>query len=280
MRPSRPATPVRRASAALRRSVSAALLAMLATGCAVPVAGGLDDTEANRVFVALDRANVDATKEVDPGNDGRWRVAVARDDLPRALSIMREEDLPRRDPPSIIDAVGKGSLVPSEAAEHAQLVAGIAGELERSLEGIDGVLTARVHLNVPAPNPLRDTAPPHGSAGVLVEHTGPTPPVSAAAIQRLVAGGVAGLIPADVAVVMIARAAPPGFEAGDGLAHAGPIAVTRASMRQLQAALVALVALVALLAGATLVLYSRLARARSELNDPLAGAGSNLPGSP
>jgi type III secretion protein J len=280
MRPSRPATPVRRASAALRRSVFAALLATLATGCAVPVAGGLDDTEANRVFVALDRANVDATKEVDPANEGRWRVAVARDDLPRALSIMREEDLPRRDPPSIIDAVGKGSLVPSEAAEHAQLVAGIAGELERSLEGIDGVLTARVHLNVPAPNPLRDTAPPHGSAGVLIEHTGPTPPVSADAIQRLVAGGVAGLIPADVVVVMIARAAPPGFDAGDGLAHVGPIAVTRASMRQLQAALVALVALVALLAGATLVLYSRLARARSELNDPLAGAGSNLPGSP
>jgi type III secretion protein J len=280
MRPSRPATPVRRASAALRRSVFAALLATLATGCAVPVAGGLDDTEANRVFVALDRANVDATKEVDPGNEGRWRVAVARDDLPRALSIMREEDLPRRDPPSIIDAVGKGSLVPSEAAEHAQLVAGIAGELERSLEGIDGVLTARVHLNVPAPNPLRDTAPPHGSAGVLVEHTGPTPPVSADAIQRLVAGGVAGLIPADVAVVMIPRAAPPGFDAGDGLAHVGPIAVTRASMRQLQAALVALVALVALLAGATLVLYSRLARARTELNDPLAGTGSNLPGSP
>jgi type III secretion protein J len=285
----RHATPVRRALAALRSSplaplvarVPFALLVMIVAGCAVPVAGGLDDTEANRIFVALDRASVDATKEADPALEGRWRVAVARDDLPRALSIMRGEDLPRRDPPSMIDALGKGSLVPSEAAEHAQLVAGIAGELERSLEGIDGVLTARVHLNVPAPDPLRDSVSPHGSAGVLIEHAGPTPPVSADSIQRLVAGGVAGLIPADVVVVMVARTAPPGFEGGDGLAHVGPIAVTRASMRQLQAALVALVALVAVLAGATLVLYSRLARARAEQDDLLAGAGSsNLTGSP
>jgi type III secretion protein J len=275
------ATPVTRAAVRLASSRSLQILAVMATlatlaACAVPVAGGLDDTEANRVFVALDRSNIDAAKEQDPVTENRWRVTVARDDLPRALSIMREEDLPRRDPPSVIDAVGKGSLVPSEAAEHAQLVAGIAGELERSLEGIDGVLTARVHLNVPAPNPLRDTSSQHGSASVLVEHSGPTPPVSADSIQRLVAGGVVGLIPADVVVVMVARAAPPGFAGGDGLAHVGPIAVARASMRQLQAALVALVALVAVLAGAMLVLYSRLARARSALStEGLAPAGSS-----
>ena len=145
--------------------------------------------------MALDRASIDAVKEQDPTGDGKWRVTVARDDLPRALSVMREEDLPRRDPPGVIDAMGKGSLVPSEAAEHAQLVAALAGELERSLEGIDGVLRARVHLNVPAPSPLRDAPPTRGSAGVLVEHRGATPPVSAESIQRLVAGGVAGSPP-------------------------------------------------------------------------------------
>jgi type III secretion protein J len=260
---------------ALRASLMLTASATLAA-CAVPVAGGLDDVEANRVFVALDRANVDAVKEQDPGGEGKWRVTVARDDLPRALSVMREEDLPRREPPGVVDAVGKGSLVPSEAAEHAQLVAAIAGELERSLEGIDGVLQARVHLNVPSPSPLRDAPPARGSASVLVEHRGATPPVSAESIQRLVAGGVAGLAPADVVVVMVARPAPAGLEGEAGLAHVGPIAVTRASMHPLQAALVALVALVAALAGATLALYSRLARARSALS----GGLPPTPGSP
>jgi type III secretion protein J len=263
-------------SAAAPRTLLLVASAIL-LACAVPVAGGLDDAEANRIFVALDRASVDAVKDQDPTGEGKWRVTVARDDLPRALSVMREEDLPRRDPLGVIDTVGKGSLVPSEAAEHAELVAGVAGELERSLEGIDGVLKARVHLNVPAPTPLRDATPARGSAGVLIEHRGATPPVSAESIQRLVAGGVAGLVPADVVVVMVARPAPAalgGLE-GDGLAHVGPIAVTRASMRQLQAALVALVALVAALAGATLALYSRLARARSAL----AGDAPPTPGS-
>ncbi|HLK36092.1 MAG TPA: hypothetical protein VKU41_05020, partial [Polyangiaceae bacterium] len=177
-----------------------AVLFVLLAGCSVPVATGLDDGEANRVFFALDRAAIDAAKDVDPGAEGRWRVSVARDDVSRAIAVMRTEGLPRAQPQGVLDALSKGSLVPSDAAEHAQLVAGLAGDLERSIEGIDGILSARVHLNVPTPSPLRDTAPPRGTASVLIEHRGATPPISADSVQRLVAGGVAGLLPTDVAV--------------------------------------------------------------------------------
>lgn len=245
--------------------VSALLLPLLlaAAGCSVSVAGGLDDTESNRVVVALERASIEATKEPDPTADGKWRVDVASEDVPHALAALRDEELPRSLHTGVLDAVGKGSLVPSEAAEHAQLVAGMAGNLEQSLEGVDGILSARVHLNVPTPSPLRDSAPSHGSASVLLEHRGSTPPLSADSVQRLVAGGVAGLLPTDVAVVMISRSAPAAF-AGSQFGHVGPISVARASMRKLQAALVALVAIVALLAAATLVLYARLTRLRAE----------------
>ena len=185
-------------------------------------------------------------------------MLVVRDEVPRALSVMRDEELPRMWPPGVLDAVGKGSLVPSEAAEHAQLVTGIAGDLERSLEGIDGVLSARIHLNVPAPSPLRDAPLARASASVLLEHRGSTPPLSADSVQRLVAGGVAGLLPTDVTVVLVSRTSPAqGIHESD-LGHVGPIAVARHSLRQLQAALVALIALVALLAGVTLVLRAKL----------------------
>jgi type III secretory pathway lipoprotein EscJ len=96
---------------------------------------------------------------------------------------------------------------------------------------------------------------------VLIEHRGAAPPLSADSVQRLVAGGVTGLLATDVVVVMVPRAAAPS-PAGSALARVGPIAVARASVQKLQAALVGLVALVALLAAATLVLYSRLTRAR------------------
>ncbi len=231
--------------------------------CAAPVATALDDEEANRVLVALDQASIDGTKEPDPSVEGKWRVDVARDDVARALSVMRQEELPRHQPPGVLEAIGKGSLVPSEATEHAQLIAGLAGDLERSLEHIDGVLHARVHLNVPAANPLRDVAPPRGTAGVLLEYRGATPPISVDSVQRLVAGAVAGLLPTDVVVVLVSRPASAVGTDARGLAHVGPIAVARASVRELQAALVALVALVAMLAASTLVLYSRLARARA-----------------
>jgi type III secretion protein J len=257
-------------------SLSAVLCALVAA-CSVPVAGGLDDSEANRVFVALDRSSVEATKEPDPTADGKWRVSVMRDELPRALSVLRAEDLPRSDPPTVLDSMGKGALVPSELAEHAQLVAGMAGELERSLEGIEGILRARVHLNVPSPSALRPSGlpaglggdQPLGSASVLIEHRGAIPPISADAVQRLVAGGVPGLLPTDVAVVMVAQQGPPPVGV-DGAAPAGPLAHVSSlgSSRELRAALVTLIALVAVLACLTLVLYTRISRlkgARAEL---------------
>lgn len=277
----RPAPPT---AAAL---VTAALVACVAA-CTVPVAGGLDDGEANRVFVALDRSSVEASKEPDPTADGKWRVTVTRDELPRALAVLRSEDLPRSDPPTVIESIGKGALVPSELAEHAQLVAGMAGELERSLEGIEGILRARVHLNVPAPSPLRPSSfaagigadQPLGSASVLIEHRGAIPPISADAVQRLVAGGVPGLLPTDVAVVMVAQSGPAalGGDAPQAFGAPGPLAslgARHAASRELRAALVTLVAMVAVLACLTLVLYTRLSRLRGARVEP---ARDGLPG--
>jgi type III secretion protein J len=248
----------------MRQPLLLVVFAALVAACSVPVAGGLDDSEANRVFVALDRSSVEAMKEPDPTADGKWRVTVERDDLPHALAVLRAEDLPRREPATVLDAMGKGALVPSEVSEHAELVAGMAGELERSLEGVEGVLRARVHLNVPAPSPLRGPGlggdAPLGSASVLVEHRGAIPPLSADAVQRLVAGGVPGLLPGDVAVVMVAQ---PVALAGEGPAHFGPVTPFGArggSSRALRATLVTLIAMVAVLACLTLVLYTRLSR--------------------
>ena len=238
-------------------------LSLLIAGCTVPVAAGLDESDANRIVVSLDHASIDSTKEADPVVEGRFRVVVMRDDAARALVTMQGEGLPRPKPAGVLDAMDKGALVPSRAAEHAQYIAGLSGDLERTLEGIDGVLSARVHLNVPDPDPLRENPNAHGTASVLVEHRGTNPPIAVTDVQQIVAGGVSSLAPAAVAVIMIPRGAVPGSE-GLPLAHVGPIAVARTSMRALQIALMGLMALVAVLAGATLVLYARLARMRAD----------------
>jgi len=245
-----------------------ALLALLPVvgalvGCNVAVAGGLDESDANRIAIALDRANIEASKEGDPNVEGKFRVLTPRDDVGRALALMRDEELPRPRSAGVLDAMDKGALVPSQAAEHAQLVVGLAGDLQRSLEGVDGVLSARVHLNVPSPDPLRDAPLPRTTASVLLEHRGSTPPLSSDSVQRLVSGGVPGLAPADVAVVLVSRPVAAATTESH-LAYVGPIAVARGSARALEIAMGVLLTLVAVLAGLTLFFYARWRRATEE----------------
>lgn len=246
------------------RGTSALLagFALVLAGCAVPVAAGLDEPDANRVVVALDQSGIDAAKEADPTAEGKFRVTVSRDDVGRSLSVMREEELPRAKSKGVLDA-DRGALVPSAAAEHAQIVAGLAGELEKTLGNVEGVLSARVHLAVPTREPLRDGPPQKASASVLVEHRGSTPPMTSDSIQRLVAGGAPGLVPADVAVVFVPRAARAGAGRTD-LTHVGPITVARGSSTVLKVVFAAMVAIVLALTAATLALWTRVAKLKRE----------------
>jgi type III secretion protein J len=241
-----------------------AVLALALVGCGVPVAVGLDESDANRVILSLDHAGIDGAKEVDPTAEGKFKVSVARDDAPRALTVMSDEELPRPKSKGVLDALDKGQLVPSQKAEHAQFVSGLSGDLERTLTGIDGVLAARVHLNVPEQNPLRDLSQERATASVLIEHRGITPPLTENAVQRLVAGGVRGLSAESVSVVMIARAPHPAVK-DSGLAHVGPIAVARGSLRPLQLGAVGLVLLLLIFGVLTLVLFTRVSKLKSDL---------------
>jgi type III secretion protein J len=246
------------------RALIPLLLAVGALGCTVPIATGLDDNDANRIVVALDHAAIEATKEADPAVEGHFRVMVTHDDAARALGTMRSEQLPRPHTPGVMDTIDKGALVPSAAQEHAELVAGMAGDFARTLEGVDGVLSARVHLNVAPPDPLRLGPPPKTTASVLLEHRGATPPLTETSVARVIAGGVPDLALSDVAVVFVARPLAP--VAPDAEVHyVGPIAVTRASTRLLQWTMAALFVLIVILAAATLTLYFRGRRLAEEL---------------
>jgi type III secretion protein J len=139
------------------RALLVALGALSCSGlsaCSASVAGGLDETQADRVVVALTYAGMTSEKEADPTSEGRFRVLVAHDDAPRAIAALRDEELPPQSAPSALDGMGRGALIPSPLAEHAQYVAGLAFELERTLDSVDGILTARVHLSLPQRDPL------------------------------------------------------------------------------------------------------------------------------
>lgn len=239
---------------------SAALAAFFAgflvlVGCASPVAGGLDDGQADRIVLTLARAGIEAQKESDSATDGKVAVTVAHDDATRALAVLADEGLPAPAARAGVDALGKDELVPSVDAERAKLAAALSAELEKSLESIDGVLRARVHLNLPDADPLRDGVPPKSSASVLLT-TRPGPsPIAIDAVQKLVAAGSPSLAPQDVAVVVVPRAVS--SRPTTDLTHVGPIAVAPGSAHTLVTLLAVLLALVAGTTTAMLVFYMR-----------------------
>jgi type III secretion protein J len=252
------------------RGLGVLLLAASAVACSVPVASGLEETSANRVVVALEQGGVAAIKDSDPAAEGRFRVSVARDDASAAVTILSQENLPPPSSPSVLEALGEGSLVPSRTAEHAKLIVGTAGELERSLRAIEGVNSVRVHLAVPAKNALTTEAKePAPTASVLLGFRGANPPLPIADVQRLIAGAVPGLTSEQVSVVMTAVATPP-KPADRELARFGPITVTRSSMLPLRLLVVAAAVLNMLLIGLLLALWTRMRRADSALADARA----------
>ena len=196
-----------------RRLALAGSLVLVAACADEEILHGLDEAQANQVVVALGDAGVIGRARRQDGDGAGFAVAVASAESGRARRVLAERDLPRQRPPGFAEVFSKGSLVPTPVEERALYHHALAGELARSLETLDGVVEARVHLALPAPDPLRPEAarPPRGA--VLVKFR---PEARArlealeSGIRSLVAGAAEGLDPASVSLVLAeAAAAPP-----------------------------------------------------------------------
>lgn len=196
----------------MRRPVPLALLVALA-GCArEELLHGLDEPQANEVVVALDEGGIRAEKEREDAVDGGWTVSVPPRDASAAHRVLSERALPRARPAGFGEVFGKGSMVPTPTEEHALYLHALGGELARSVEAIEGVVEARVHLGLARPDPLRSGTAPLPSGAVLVKcRPAACPAVRAleGGIRALVAGAADGLDPAAVSVVIAEATAAP-----------------------------------------------------------------------
>jgi type III secretion protein J len=253
-----------------RRLASFAALGWLAcaAGCQTELERGLDESQANAIVVTLDQHGIGATKaaEMGGGEAPTFTVSVAPDDLAPALSVLRAEGLPRESDPGLGEMFGEGSLVPTATEERARMTAALSGELARSIQSIDGVLDARVHIALPQQQVIGLDAPrPRARASVLVRHRGPSAPYDVAAIQRLVAGAIEDMATEDVAVVGVPVA--PAAEGERQLAQVGPFSVTRGSATGIKATLGALLATNLVLALGLALSFLRASRIRREADE-------------
>ena len=241
-----------------------AALLLQAAACSANILHGVDERAANEATASLERAGIGAEKVPDEGAAAgalaTYTIRVASGDGTRAVDLLRALGLPRDRRRGFSETYSQPSLIPTPPEERARYLDATAGEIERTLESIDGVVSARVHLVLEESDPLAVDAKQKtpARAAVLIKARRGLVPISDLDVQKLVAGSVAGLDPASVGVVMT-PAADPGEVAAAALSPVGPIRITPGTRPLLLGAVAGVLVLLALLAALLLVTARRLA---------------------
>lgn len=186
-------------------------LILLLAGCKVPLYSSLNEQEANEIVAALTAEAIVAAKERQESNG--WSVQVEEGQMGAALDVLRTQGLPQERYVSMGDVFQKQGLVSTPAEERMRYIHAMSQELAQTLRGVDGVVAARVHVVIPANDPLSDKIRP-SSAAVFIKHR---PDVDlrllTPAVKDLVAHSIEGLSHEQVSLSlfearMLPRAVP------------------------------------------------------------------------
>lgn len=161
-----------------------------------PLFEGLAETDKASVATALQSAGINYSLD---GNSGA--ISVAEQDFHRARMLLAGQGLPKAAPSgdALITALPMGA---SRAVEGQTLKAAREADLARTIEAIDQVLSARVHLATPEPSLfVRDTSQPAASVMLRLQPGRALSEAQVRAIRFLVASSVPGLTADQVSVI-------------------------------------------------------------------------------
>jgi type III secretion system YscJ/HrcJ family lipoprotein len=219
---------------------------------------GLDQTQANDVVAVLQRNNIAADKN-ENGKLG-YSVRVGKADFAAAVDLLKAYALPTAARAEVADMFPSDALVASPRAEKARLYSALEQRLEQSLNTLEGIAAARVHVSydLDAGEGGRKTAPVHLSALAVYERD-MEPGALINDIKRFLRNSFAGVEYENISVVLSKRSPTQ---------HASPR--VQSSSGSLPA-WVWLAAVLLVLAGAGAVVWQVMAYRRQEKPDALSG---------
>ena len=158
---------------------------LFCSACREQIVHDLAEPEANRLLTSLHEEGIAALKTRQ--SDGKWTLAVPHDDVLPAIKYLEDT---RRLRAKFVPAIEKKGVLSSREDQRFRFERELSREIEYTLMTIEGVLEARVHLNLPLQDSFLGTAlgpTSKGSASVLLvvaeKFTIPN-----AEIEKLVAG--------------------------------------------------------------------------------------------
>ena len=156
---------------------------------------GLDRDDINRMAIVLGEAGI----AYDIGSEGN-SVSVAAGKSAQARMILAEKGLPGSSGAGYELFDNLGSLGLTSFMQQVTLVRALEGEIARSIQAINGVKAARVHIVMAEPSNFR-RAQNQPTASVIVRTNGTDMSRTAAAIRHMVASAVPGLTTENVTVL-------------------------------------------------------------------------------
>ncbi|MEZ0244701.1 MAG: flagellar basal-body MS-ring/collar protein FliF [Sphingomonas sp.] len=168
---------------------------MIATGPKRILFTGLTDSDKASVTAALDSAGIQSSV------DSSGSITVNEDSYHKARMLLASQDLPKAQPGGyqILDSMPMGV---SRAVEGERLRQARETELAKSIQEIDAVAEARVHLATPEASAfVRDHAQPSASVILKLQPGRALGDAQIRAIVNLVASSVPGMTPESVTIV-------------------------------------------------------------------------------
>lgn len=185
---------------------------LVLAGCKEKLYRDLPADEADRIVTVL--VSNDISVDRTPAENGLFALEVDSSRLSDALRVLSAQGYPHAATKSVTDLFPGGGMIQSPTEEKARYEYALSQEFARTVQGLEGVIWARVHLSVGARD-LRGRVVSEPTASVLLRYgVGVNLLELPVQVRGIVAGGVSGMRPENVQVVMtttesrIAHAAP------------------------------------------------------------------------
>lgn len=187
----------------MKRPLLAALCFLL-TACSTQIQHGLEERDANEIMSALLDRGFEVKKVPEKGKKPTWAIELDDSQATEAMRVLTELKLPRPQRLKTQTLAQSAGLIDTPAAERLRQLEAQEGDIEESLETMDGVASASVELVVPpAPRPGQVATPSKASVLVRVQPDAlDRLQLQRAELRALVAAAVDGLASEDVVLVL------------------------------------------------------------------------------
>jgi type III secretion protein J len=208
------------------------LAVLLMAGCArQELYGGLGERQVNEMVALLRASHIEATKQ--RADNGSFSLQVPSEQFSPAVRLLHDAGWPRPEHDSLGAVFRKDGFVTTQLEERARFMHALSAELASTLQNIDGVVVARVHLSVPEKRRYAEKPETAAASVFLKVRAGRDLTPQLGSIKALVVNAIEGLPYEAVTVVTFPAEPWPGPAPGtddDRLAGLGKPLLATASL--------------------------------------------------